>query len=125
MTFYSDMAVMANELMVEFGSPRELVLTRETPTGTEEAPGTPVRKDYTVSGVVNVSYLDSREAGKVVLTNKRSVVLSVYSPSGQLLNVSPQVGDTLTFDGAVWSVDACAAVSPGGYPIIFKLDVSK
>ena len=123
MSFYSDMAKMAHGLLVAFGAPRELVLIRETPTGTSSAPGTPIRKECSVFGVVNADDLGSSVEG-MILTNKRVVILSTFSLAGVAIAITPAVGDKMRFDDMVWAVDACIPVSPGGTPIIYKLQVS-
>ena len=125
MTFASEMADMANELLAEFGSPRTMVLTRETPTGTESAPGIPIRKDYDVIGVVKLKYLDTVEGGTLIDANRRELVLSTKMVNGKTLPINPASGDKATFDDYSWTVDSAAPVSPGGEAIVHKLELVK
>lgn len=134
MSFYSDMATMADKLLRQFGVQQPAVLTRETPTGTEDAPGPPIRKNYPVIAVVTVKYLGSTEGNVVgeksaetlmILSNKRSVVMSAMMSDGKVLPIEPTAGDKFTFGGQVWGVEASAPVAPGGITIIYKLDISR
>jgi len=134
MSFYSDMADMADKLLKQFGIPQSAVLTRETPTGTQDNPGIPIRKDYSVTAVVNVRYLGSTEGNVVgektgdtlmILSNKRSVVMSAKMLNGKALPIEPTTGDKFTFGGQVWGVEASAPVAPGGTVIIYKLDITR
>ena len=125
MSFYSEMADMADEMLAEFGAPRTLVLTRETPTGTEDAPGTPIRKDYSVIGVVKLKYLDTVEGGTLIDANRRELTLSTKMRNGKVLPIEPASGDKVTFDNHTWTADSAASVSPGGTPIVYKLEVKR
>lgn len=125
MSFYSDMATMADKLLRQFGVQQPAVLTRETPTGTEDAPGPPIRKNYPVIAVVTVKYLGTTEEDRTIISNKRSVVMSVMMSDGKALPIEPTAGDKFTFGGQVWGVEASAPVAPGGITIIYKLDISR
>lgn len=125
MSFASEMADMANELLTEFGSPRTVVLTRETPTGTESAPGEPTRIDYEVIAVVKLKYLDTAERGTLIDDTRRELVMSTKMTNGLALPINPQSGDKITFDDHTWTVDAAAPVSPGGETIVHKLEVKR
>ena len=125
MSFYSDMATMADKLLRQFGVQQPAVLTRETPTGTEDAPGPPIRKNYPVIAVVNVKYLGTTEEDRTIISNKRSVIMSVMMSDGKTLPIEPTAGDKFTFGGQVWGVEASAPVAPGGIPIIYKLDITR
>jgi len=125
MSFYSEMADMADELLREFGNPETIVLTRETPTGTEDNPGAPVRKDYRVSAVVNVKYLGSTEDDRTIIANKRSVILSTKMANGNILPIEPTAGDKFTFGGKTWGVESSAPIAPGGTNILYKMDITR
>lgn len=129
MSFASEMAEMAHELLVEFGAPRKVKLTSETPTGTESAPGIPRRKDYDVIAVIKLIYragfFDTAEQGTLVDDTRREIVLSTIMVNGVPLPVPPKSGDKITFDNYAWTIDAVGPVSPGGEVIIYKLEVKR
>lgn len=125
MSFASEMADMANELLIEFGSPREMIFIHETATGTESAPGVPTETEYIVNSVVKLQYLDTNEGGTMIDERRREVLISTKLTNGSALTVPPISGDKLEFDGHRWLIEAVGAVSPGGETIIYKLDVSR
>lgn len=135
MSFYSDMAAMADSLLTQFGISENAVLRKESfRNGTDESPGTPINTDYPVIVVSKVKELDSvvgnvvgeKEAEiKIVASNQRSIIMSVKQPSGTILPVAPAVSDKLLFGTDIWNVDAAAPVAPGGITIIYKLDISQ
>ena len=125
MSFASEMAKMADEMLIEFGSPREMVFIKETATGTESAPGTPIETEYIVSAVEILKFLDSAEQGTMVDERKRRIVMSTTLANGDEVTVPPVSGDKMEYDGNRWSIDSVAGVSPGGEVIVYKLDVSR
>ena len=130
MSFYSDMAAMADSLLTQFGISENAVLRKESfRDGTDESPGTPINADYPVIVVSKVKQLDSvQQTGdsvKMIASNQRSIIMSVKQPSGAILEVQPMVSDKLLFGTDIWNVDAAAPVAPGGITIIYKLDISQ
>lgn len=131
MSFYSDMAAMADSLLTQFGISENAMLRKESFSGgTDESPGTPINTDYPVIVVSKIKQLGSvvgeKEAEiKMIASNQRSIIMSVKQPSGTILAVQPLVGDKLLFGTDIWNVDAAAPVAPGGITIIYKLDISQ
>lgn len=119
------MAEMANELLIEFGAPREMVFIKETATGTESAPGTPIETEYIVNAVTILKYLDSAEHGTMIDERRRKVVMSTTLTNGNTVSAPPVSGDKMEFDSFRWSIDSVGPVSPGGEVIVYKLEVSR
>ena len=125
MSFASEMATMANELIAEFGSPREIYFVDETATGTVSAPGTPIQTEYRVNAVVLLKYLDTAEQGTLIDERRREVVMSTTLNDGTALAVVPVSGDKMRFDGYLWTIETVGAVSPGGETIVYKITVKR
>lgn len=125
MSFASEMADMANELLIEFGAPREMVFIHETATGTESAPGTPTETEYSVTAVVKLKYLDTAEQGTMIDDRRREIIMSTKLTSGAALPVVPVSGDKMEFDEYRWLIEAVGAVSPGGETIVYKMQVRR
>jgi len=125
MSFASEMAEMANELLEEFGGPREMVHISETDTGTDSAPGTPIETEYIVNAVSILKYLDSAETGTMVDERRRRIVMSTTLANGSAVTVAPVKNDKMEFDDYRWTIEAVGAVSPGGEVIVYKLDVRR
>jgi hypothetical protein len=128
MSFYSEMADMAHEMLSDFGSKRTLILTRQIPTGSDYEPGPPIDRNYTVIGVVllhksMVKQMDTVSVGGLIDTNRRTVMLSTFMADGRELPIEPKNGDLMTLDGKTWTVEGAAAVNPGGVAVLYKMDV--
>lgn len=130
MSFYSEMANVADSLLKEFGISENAFLRKETFSGgTDESPGTPINKDYPVVVVRKVKKLDSvmtdGSSVSMIASNSRELIMSVKTPTGGLLAVSPAVGDKILFGSDIWNIEAVSPVSPGDTAIIYKLDISQ
>ncbi len=124
MSFYTEMQDMADELLEEFGYSETVTLTQvELEDVDSDEPGNPITTDYKVKAVIQLRYLDSVEDNTIIDENRRGVILSTIMPDGRKLPVEPKTGFKLTFDGHTWTVDSGAAISPGGVPIIYKLEI--
>jgi hypothetical protein len=130
MSFYSEMAVMADELLREFGDVNEMLLVREIPIDSTSAnPSPPIRREYPVKGVMKLRYLDTVESNSQVVEDKRELLLSVFKADGSALPIVPKSGDKMITQeegqSVTWKVEAAAPVAPGGVAILYKLEISK
>jgi len=132
MTFYSEMAVMADELLQEFGDANEMLLIREVAIDSTSAnPSPPIRTEYKVKGVLQLRYryLDGVESSSLIAENKRGVMLSTFMQDGRALPISPKSGDKMAIQedeqAVIWKVESGSPVAPGGVPILFKLEIIK
>ena len=130
MTFYSEMAVMADELLQEFGDANEMLLIREVAIDNTSAnPSAPIRTEYKVKGVLQLRYLDSVEGGTLISEDQRGVMLSTFMQNGMKLPIFPKSGDKMVIQeegqAIIWKVEAGSPVAPGGVPILFKLEITK
>jgi len=132
MTFYSEMAVMADELLQEFGDVNEMLLIREVAIDNTSAnPSAPIRTEYKVKGVLQLRYryLDGVESSSLIAENKRGVMLSTFMQDGRALPISPKSGDKMAIQedeqAVIWKVESGSPVAPGGTAIIHKLEITK
>ena len=118
MTFYSDMAATANELLAEFGM--GITLTRTTPGAYNPATGgaTDTTANHAAIGV-KLDYAQSEIDGSLIRVGDQRVYLA---PS---LVVTPQTGDTLTIGSEVWGVIASRPLSPAGTNVLHDVQVRK
>lgn len=119
MTFYSDMADVADDLIVEFGQ----VVTLKVAAGTAYNPAT---------GEVTVTYTDQAGHGCTVDFDKglidgekvrigdRLVLLSPFGLS------EPTEGDKLVIGSDTWNVIPPVVVTnPAGTPVLYEVQVRK
>ena len=113
MTFYSDMAKLATDMIDEFG--RAMILRKYTISGTDYAPiKTPV--DSPVTGVVTTfkrSDIDGtliREGDKMILIDSA---------------IEPSKADSVIDEGFVYEVVDIIDITPGDTSILYKLHVRK
>jgi len=132
MTFYSEMAVMADELLQEFGDVNEMLLIREVAIDSTSAnPSAPIRTEYKVKGVLQLRYryLDGVESSSLIAENKRGVMLSTFMQNGMKLPIFPKSGDKMAMQedeqAVIWKVESGSPVAPGGVSILFKLEITK
>ena len=132
MTFYSEMAEMADELLREFGDVNEMLLIREVPIdSTSASPDPPVQYDYKVKGVLQLRYryLDGVESSSLIEEHKRGLMLSTFMQDGRVLPIKPKSGDKISIqedgEAVIWKVGSAAPVAPGGTAIIHKLEITK
>lgn len=116
MTFYSDMADTATELLTEFGT--SIVFTRRASTfdpvtGSESAiTDTPT----TCTGVV-LNRLDEMVGGVRVMSGDRMLVIDdTYAPAA---------GDKVTLESGSWAVAAIETINPGGTVVAYRVLVRR
>ena len=132
MTFYSEMAEMADELLREFGDVNEMLLIREVPIdSTSASPDPPVQYDYKVKGVLQLRYryLDGVESSSLIEEHKRGLMLSTFMQDSRVLPIKPKSGDKISIqedgEAVIWKVGSAAPVASGGIAIIHKLEITK
>lgn len=118
MTFYSDMAATASELLAEFGM--AVTLSRMTQGAYNPATGTNTNTPTTHAGTgVKLDYEQSEIDGTHIRVGDQRVYLA---PD---LAVTPQTGDTLTIGAEVWKVIASRPLSPAGVVVLHDVQVRK
>lgn len=117
MTFYSDLAADALELLREFG--QSVTLARTTP-GTYDAatsaPSAGSSVTYTGTGAV-FDYSQRDVDGTNIRTGDRRVLLAT---SGMVM---PRTGDTITIGSTALTVVIGREINPAGVPVLYEAQV--
>jgi hypothetical protein len=119
MSFYSEMADVADELITEFGQ----TVTHKVQSGTAYDPDT---------GTTVVSYVDSAGHGCMVEFNKEVIdgtkvrigdKLCLLSPIGV---TEPKDGDLMVISGETWNVvPPVSVVAPAGVACLYEVQLRK
>jgi len=119
MTFYAEMAAVADDLIVEFGQS----VTHRVQSGTAYDPET---------GSSVVSYVDSIGHGCVVEFDKKLIDGTKITMGDKLLLLSPigvtepKDGDLLVIAGETWNVVApVSVVAPAGIACLYEVQLRK
>lgn len=114
MSFYSELAENAQELLTEFGQP--VTLTRATPGSYDPSTGataSATSETYTVHACV-FGYAQRDIDGQTVRVGDQVAYLPTIGA------VLPRTGDTLTVGGTVFSVVAGRQINPAGTAVLFE-----
>lgn len=125
MTFYSELAADAADLIAEFGQP--VTLTRSVPGAYDTATGTNGASTVTTQACLAVedAYKAREIDGTLVRVGDRRLILSPETSSGTAVTAA-EPGDTITFaDGTVWTVKTVEPTSPGGTALIYTLQLRR
>lgn len=121
--FYDRQAATAQRLLAQFGQP----VTVSRVTGGTEDPLTgdmtgEATTSYTPNGVLlNYSIKeagDSRAAGNEIRTSDRKLLLAPFA-------VDPVVTDSVTVDGAQWTIIRIKTLRPAGQTLLHEIQVRK
>lgn len=119
MTFYADMAAVADELITEFGSS----VTIKHASGTAYDPDT---------GGSTVTYTDQTGHGCVVEFDKQLIDGSKVKIGDKLMLLSPigitepQLGDLIVVGGETWSiVPPVSVTAPAGVAVLYECQLRK
>lgn len=116
MTFYSDMAQTAHDLLVEFG--QSVTLTRLTPGAYDPNTGTATVVKTTQSGKGAVLDYGNRDIdGTIVKTGDRNLILSAIGL------VLPLVGDEVTVGATIYKITNVKPLSPAGVLVIAECNL--
>lgn len=117
MSFYSDIASTADEILREFGS--VATLTRVTPGTYDPATGTSTPTTAMVSVIAAVFDYD-REAinGTLILQGDKQVFVSAIGATP-----APAAGDIFTWQTVAYTVIAVKPLAPAGIDTLHELQV--
>lgn len=117
MSFYSETAAIAHEVLREFGAPvtltRSVACAYDTLTGTTAAPTVTV---YTGVGAA-FEYAQRDYDGTLIKRGDQRVYLSTVGI------IRPQTGDTLMIGGALFNVVASRPLQPALVSVLFDVQV--
>lgn len=119
MTFYSEMAVVAHELLLEFGKP--VVLRRVMPGTYDPATGTAAVTTADLPATGALFDYDLRSSGQgfqpetLIQAGDKQCLLS---PQGV---TEPQSGDFIVDGAVLWTVINVKSVNPAGTPVLYDL----
>lgn len=112
MTFYSDLAADAHELIKEFG--QTMTLKRLTPGAYDPATGTVSNTTTTETATgVELEYTSREIDGTMVLRGDKKLILSTTGIG------APKVDDTVTIGTTVYTLKNVQPLSPGGTVVIY------
>lgn len=117
MTFYSDIAADALELLREFG--QAVTLARNMPGTYDAATSAPASGSmltYTGTGAV-FDYSQRDVDGTKIRTGDRRVLLAT---SGMVM---PRTGDTITIGSTALTVVTGREINPAGVPVLYEAQV--
>ena len=119
MTFYSDMAMVADDLITEFGSTVTLKFASGSSYNTE-------------TGGTTITYTDQSGHGCVVEFDKELIDGSKVRIGDKLLLLSPigvsepQLGDLIVAGGETWSiVPPVSVTAPAGVAVLYECQLRK
>ena len=117
MSFYSDIAATANELLSEFGS--SMTLTRSEPGAYDPSAGTAGSTEtaFVVWGLQD-NYAQTEIDGSLIRQGDQRVWLSAVG-----MGVMPRSGDTLTIGATTYNVIASRPVRPGAVIVLHDVQV--
>jgi len=119
MSFYSEMAEMATELITEFG--QDIVITREINevinpvTGEVEVEAD--SQEYTVKGVKK-KYPLSLIDGTRITSSDREILMDASV-------VEPLITDTISINNQEWPIMEIHSINPAGIPLIYSVRVRR
>lgn len=128
MGFYDEMADAAMEMITEFG--RQITLTRTTEGEYDPAKGAP-DETSTESQVITCvvvpaskgtveAFDDKFKSGTLIETNLRALKIAA---KGMIWPPAP--GQTVEFDGHVWTLIGVTPAAPGGVDIVYSTTVMR
>lgn len=118
MSFYSELAATANDILVEFGS--VALLTRMGAAVYDPATGTTTPTQTTISVIAAVFDYDTKAIdGTLILQGDKQVYVS---PVGV---AAPLAGDVFTWQTVPYTVIAVKPLAPGGVDTLHTLQVRK
>lgn len=112
MTFYSDLATDAHDLIKEFG--QTMTLKRLTPGAYDPATGTVSNTTTTETATgVDIEYTSREIDGTIILRGDKKLIFSKTGIG------TPKVDDTVTIGTVVYTLKNVQALSPGGTVVIY------
>lgn len=123
MTFYSEMAAVAHELLLEFG--KTVVLRRVTPGVYDPATGAASVTTADQPAIGALFDYDPRDSGKgftpetLIQAGDKQCLLS---PSGV---TAPEPGDFIVDGSDTWTVLNVKSVNPAGTPVLYELQLRR
>lgn len=119
MSFYDDLALTADELLVEFGA--AAVLSRTIAGGYDPATGTSAPGSVAIQNVtaVCIDYEAKFIDGTLILRGDKQVFMSAKDVT------LPAAGDKFTWQGAEYSVIAVTPLAPAGVVVLFEIQVRR
>jgi hypothetical protein len=118
MSFYSEMAATALELLTEFGM--SVTLNRVTPGAYNPATGTSAPSSAAHAGIgAKFDYDQDEIDGTKIRTGDQRVYIA---PSRA---VTPRTADTLTIGSELWQVVASRPLAPAGVVVLHDVQVRR
>jgi hypothetical protein len=119
MTFYSEMAEMATELITEFG--QDIVITRETEeeinpvTGEVEVEAN--TQEFIVKGVMK-KYPENLVDETRITSSDREIIIEASV-------VEPLLTDTVSINSQEWPIMEIHSINPAGTPLVYSMRVRR
>lgn len=117
---YAALAAQTKQQVDAYGA--DVVVTRATPASYDEASGTfasETTSTYAVKAVVSSKSKRRQGQGHADGTLVSVAGLS-FLIAATSLAIVPAAGDTITFNRAVYTVDSCEPVYPGGVGLLYR-----
>ena len=119
MSFYSEMAEMATELITEFGT--DVTITREIDKEIDPVTGDILVDaesiEYTAQGVMK-KYPENLIDGTRITSSDRQLIIEASV-------VEPLIIDKITINNQDWPIIEIESVNPAGTPLIYILRVRR
>lgn len=116
MTFYSDLASTAKELLEEFGC--QVTLTYAESQAYDPESGSSTKQGYAYTGTgVKLDYESKDIDGTNILSSDQRVLIAVDIP------VVPKAGNILLIGSKEWTVINSKPLDPGGEAVLYDVQV--
>lgn len=119
MTFYSDLADLADELLAEFG--QAVTIRHRTPGTYDPATGTTTVTTTEQAGTGAVFEFSLSQAGQYFAPDSM-----IHAGDKQLLLspldiTAPDIGDQIVIGSTTWAVQAVKTTNPAGTVVLYEL----
>jgi len=128
MTFYSEMAEVADELITEFG--QVITINRYAPTVVGST-GVATKGAATATSTANAIVLPASKGTVEAFDNRRDTLLlsgrklRYLKIASASMTFEPDPLDEAVFNSATWQVLGCTPVNPAGTPLVYGIGVVK
>jgi hypothetical protein len=128
MTFYSDLAADADELLTEFG--QSVTLTHIVPGAYDPTTGTVTNTTTTQAGTGAVFDFGLHQsgtsftAGSMIVAGDKQMLLSPLKTDGTQIT-APVTGDLATIGADVWTIASIKSTAPAGVAVLYECQLRK
>ena len=126
MSFYTRMQSTADRLLK--GKGQSVTLTKQTAGSYDPSTGAATVTTTTQTGTGAVFEYDTKQAGiynapgSLVKVGDKQLLLSAFNSSGAVLT-APQVNDTVTIGGIVYTITQVRSLAPAGTVVLFDCNI--